>query len=61
MPVLLTVAQAAARVGCSTRTIYKEIKCGNLPAHTRRGRVRGYLIKQEELYGWYGECLEPVK
>src|SRR5260370_39479152 len=45
-PILLSIQQAARKIGKSEKTIRRWIKDGKLPAENRGG---GYLIKREDL------------
>lgn len=56
---VLSVAEAAKRLGIGKKTLYAAIRGGSLKAVTRPG-VRGYRIKEAALEEWVESAWEPV-
>lgn len=56
---VLSVAEAAKRLGIGKQTLYAAIRSGSLKA-VRRPGVRGYRIREAALEEWVDSAWEPV-
>lgn len=55
-PLLLSIPETAARLGRSTRTVWRLIETGDLPAVVEHGALR---VRTDELAGYVADLPRP--